>query len=107
LLLPEVDEPTADIGIFDPERAVQIPGRTDPSLTSARFMVRDIVVELRVIVCLQFPADDPVLHVNHPAAAAGTVDAVDAPHNLVILPPVPVKLLPIPCSRCIIVLDPF
>ncbi len=103
---PAVEQRAAQVGVLDPQGAVEVPGEGDAARAAAGLVVRDGAVELRVVVRLQFPADDAVLHVHHPATAAGTVDAVGAAHHLVVLVAVAVELLPLPVLRRTFVLDP-
>ncbi len=105
-LAPEIGEHSAQVGVLDAQRAVQIPGEGDTALAAARLVGGQSRLEFRVVGGLQLPADDAVLDVHVPRAAAGAVDPVGAAHHLVALVAVAIELFPGAPLRVDDILDP-
>ena len=91
---PRIQQHSPDIWILDPKRAIDVPGENDATWAAARLVPRQTSFELGVIRGLHLPGDDAVFDVDHPGATAGTVDAVRAANDTVVLPAVPIELFP-------------
>ncbi len=105
-LSPQILQDAADVRILHPDGAVEIPREGHSPLAPPRLLRGDPVLQFRIIGGLHFPGDNPVLHVDHPAAPTRAVDPVRAAHRFVILPPIAVELLPEPGLGIHNVLDP-
>ena len=91
---PRIQQHSPDVWILDPERAIDVPGEDDAARATAWLVPRQTGLELGVIRGLHLPGDDSIFDVDHPGATTGTVDAVRAANDAVVLPAVPVKLFP-------------
>ncbi len=105
-LLPQVQQRPAAVRVLDAQRAVQVPGVRNSALAAARLVRRQRRVQRRIVQPLHLPRHQAVLDVDHPRAPADAVHAVRAAHDLVVLPPVPVELLPAAEARGRFVFDP-
>ena len=93
-LTPERQQALAHQRVLDAVGAVQIPGSACASGASPRFVIRQVRSGAWVVQHLRLPGHDPVLDVDVPAAGAGAVHAVRGAHDLVVLPPAAVAVLP-------------
>ncbi len=92
---PEVPEGAPNQGILDPQRAIEVPREGDPSLATSRLIWRKPIFEEGIIELLGLPDHNPFLDMNLPGATPCAVHTMGASHNLVVLEPVPVELLPL------------
>src|SRR5208282_663955 len=90
----EVEQYSARIGMFHAERAIEIPGVGNPALATTRFVRRQAGFQRGIVETLHFPCDDSVLHVDLPGASAGTIHAMSAAYNFVVLPAIAIELFP-------------
>ncbi|MCY1410879.1 hypothetical protein D9M71_262570 [compost metagenome] len=94
-LAPELHQRLAHHGVLEPVGTVQIPGIAGPARTASRFVVRQVGAGARVVGLLGLPGDQAVLHVDLPAAGAGTVHSMGRAGDLVELPALAVAILPL------------
>ena len=93
-LAPHLHQLAPDHRVLDALRRVHVPAVGSTPRTAARLMVGQVRARARVVGLLGFPGDQPALHVDLPAARAGTVDPVSGARNLVVLPAGTVGVLP-------------
>jgi len=105
-LAPEIEKCSADEGIFDPDRTVNIPGIGNAALAAPGFIGWDLLVDDGVVESLKLPDHDAIFHVDFPTAGTRAVDPVGASHLFVVTPTGAVKTLPGPVFRGKNVLDP-
>ena len=91
---PCLDQPAANQRVFDAAGAVEVPAIGGAARAAARLVVGDAGTGARIVGLLRLPGDDTALDVDLPAAAARAVHAVGRPHDLVVLPALPVAFLP-------------
>ena len=90
-LAVHLEQDAAHVGIAHAGRASRCTRRTPLRAAAARFVLRTVRADGRVVRLLRLPRDDPVLDVDLPRAGAGAVDPVGRAHDLVVAPPVAVE----------------
>src|SRR5690606_15635944 len=93
-LTPQADQRAAHQRILQTIGAVQVPGIARAALTTARFMIGQIVARTRIVGLLRFPRDNAALHVDLPRARTSAVHAMRGSYDLVVLPALAVGVFP-------------
>ena len=98
-LAPEPEQPRAHERVLEPAARVEVPAIARPPRAAPRLVVGEVRARARVVGLLGLPGDDPALDVDLPRARARAVHPVGGTDDLVVLPALAVRVLPVAILR--------